>query len=334
MRSGLRLWSVALVTGLLGAAGCSHFKEQTAGYAQVSRFAAYPGCNHCSTPAPVVAQRLVPLPCPPPPPRCSPCPPCPSPCPPPCPPAAAGPVNPGGTVRGYEPPLAPEPTWRPSTDPGVRLAVPEPAPVSPPSDSTRLFGPEPMPPVPAAPAPPAASPPPASIPSKPPAGVGEERTTPATPPLPAGIPRFARAKNRVAAGLRPMIDGLDWLAANGYKTVLHLRAPGEDDVTDRRQFEARGLKYFSLEVSVPLTREVVEEFNHMIGDPGNQPLFVYDRDGILAGGLWYLHFRIADGASDEDARTNAARLGLKDDQSAEAKRMWLAIQQYLGGNKP
>ena len=32
----------------------------------------------------------------------------------------------------------------------------------------------------------------------------------------------------------------DWLAANGYKTVLHLRAPGEDDVTDRRQFEARG----------------------------------------------------------------------------------------------
>ena len=131
-----------------------------------------------------------------------------------------------------------------------------------------------------------------------------------------------------------MIDGLDWLAANGYKTVLHLRAPGEDDVTDRRQFEARGLKYFSLEVPIPLTREVVEEFNHMIGEVGNQPLFVYDRDGILAGGLWYLHFRIADGASDEDARANAARLGLKEDQSAEAKRMWLAIQQYLGGNKP
>jgi hypothetical protein len=168
----------------------------------------------------------------------------------------------------------------------------------------------------------------------PPAGVGEERSNAPTPALPAGIPRFARAKNRVAAGLRPMIDGLDWLAANGYKTVLHLRAPGEDDVTDRRQFEARGLKFYSLEVPLPLTREVVEEFNHMIGDPGNQPLFVYDRDGILAGGLWYLQFRIADGASDEVARTNAARLGLKDDQTPEAKRMWLAIQQYLGGNKP
>src|SRR5262249_17309869 len=79
-------------------------------------------------------------------------------------------------------------------------------------------------------------------------------------------------------------------------TVLHVRAPGEDDVTDRRQFEARGLKFFSLEVPIPLTREVVEEFNHMIGDPGNQPLFVYDRDGILAGGMWYLHIRIAAGA--------------------------------------
>jgi hypothetical protein len=113
-----------------------------------------------------------------------------------------------------------------------------------------------------------------------------------------------------------------------------VKAPGEDDVTDSRQFKAHGLNYFSLEVGLPLTREVVEEFNHMIGDPGNQPLFVYDSDGILAGGLWYLHFRIADGASDEDARTKAAQLGLKDDQSPGAKRMWLAIQQYLGGNKP
>jgi hypothetical protein len=196
-----------------------------------------------------------------------------------------------------------------------------------------LFGPEPTSPTPASPSP--AFPPPASIPGAPPAGVAEERTTSPTPSLPAGIPRFARAKNRVAAGLRPIsIDGIRWLAANGYKTVLHVKAPGEDDATDSRQFKAHGLNFFSLEVGLPLTREAVEEFNHMIGDPGNQPLFVYDSDGLLAGALWYLHFRIADGASEEDARNKAAQLGLKDDQSPEAKRMWLAIQQYLGGNKP
>src|SRR5262249_59141907 len=106
MCSGLRLWRVALVTGLWAAAGCCHFKEQTAGYAPVSRVAAFPGCNSCSTPPPVVAQRLVPTPCPCPSLRYSPCPPCPSPCPPTCPPRAAAPPPPPGPPPPSPPPPA------------------------------------------------------------------------------------------------------------------------------------------------------------------------------------------------------------------------------------
>ena len=45
--------------------------------------------------------------------------------------------------------------------------------------------------------------------------------------------------SRVTSGLRPQLDGLDWLQAHGYRTVLHIRAPGEDDTADRRQVEKR-----------------------------------------------------------------------------------------------
>jgi protein tyrosine phosphatase (PTP) superfamily phosphohydrolase (DUF442 family) len=159
-------------------------------------------------------------------------------------------------------------------------------------------------------------------------GVAEERAP--TPPLPVGIPQFATAKERVTNGLRPQLDGLDWLQANGYRTVLHIRPPGEDDTADRRQVEKRGLRYVSIELSPQtLTRTVADEFNRIVGDASGHPLFVYDREGMLAGGLWYLHFRIVDGLSDEAARTRAAGLGLREDLNGTHRTMWLAIQKLL-----
>src|SRR5262249_3020993 len=151
-----------------------------------------------------------------------------------------------------------------------------------------------------------------------------------TPLLPSGIPQFAIAKNQVATGLKPMLDGIDWLKQNGYRTVLHLRQPGGDDAADRRLFEMRGLKYLSLEVSPQtLSRAVVDEFNRIVDDRSNQPLFIYDKEGALTGGLWYLHFRTVDHLNDEEARIRAGRLGLREMQSGLHSEVWLAIQKYL-----
>ena len=63
------------------------------------------------------------------------------------------------------------------------------------------------------------------------------------------------------------------------------------------------------------------------------PLFVYDQTGVLAGGLWYLHFRTVDRDTDEVARLKAARLGLQSQQNADNRAMWLAIQRYLAEQK-
>jgi hypothetical protein len=169
-------------------------------------------------------------------------------------------------------------------------------------------------------------PPLANVPEKPAPRVDEDRETPA----PIDIPGFALARPNVSTGLRPFPDGIDWLKARGYKVVLHLRAPGEDNTAAQRQFEKKGLRYESLEVSpARLSKELYESFIKQVSDTNSHPLFVYDKDGSVAGGLWYLYFRVYHKQSDEKARAEAERLGLRFDEDVEHKTMWLAVQTLL-----
>jgi protein tyrosine phosphatase (PTP) superfamily phosphohydrolase (DUF442 family) len=150
--------------------------------------------------------------------------------------------------------------------------------------------------------------------------------------LPVGIPQFAVAKSKVSSGLKPDPDGLTWLAEKGYRAVLHIRQPGDDNSAHRNLIEMRGLKYLTMEVSPDtLTKDTVEQFNRLIADSDNLPLLVYDKDGMLAGGLWYLHFRTVEVLSEDEARVKAARLGLKADPEGDHKAMWQAIQRYSTG---
>ncbi len=153
-----------------------------------------------------------------------------------------------------------------------------------------------------------------------------------TPALPVGIPQFAYAvEGKVATGLKPHPEeGFAWLQANGFRTVLRLRLPNEADDADRRLAERHGLRYRSVELSPRLLeRKCVEEFSRIVADADGQPLFIYDGDGTLAGGLWYVHFRTVERLSEEQAQTQAARLGFKWDGNSEQKAMGEAIRRYL-----
>lgn len=157
----------------------------------------------------------------------------------------------------------------------------------------------------------------------------------ATPKMPVDIPQFAVAKPDVANGLEPFAEGIAWLKAHGYRTVLHVRAPDEEDDAARRAFENGGLKYLSIQVSPrTLSKEIVDEFTRTVNDAGNRPLFVYDKDGSLAGGLWYLHFRLADKMTEEKARAEAAHLGFRQEEEGPHRTMWVAVQKFLESQKP
>jgi protein tyrosine phosphatase (PTP) superfamily phosphohydrolase (DUF442 family) len=231
---------------------------------------------------------------------------------------------------GYAPPPSTGSALPPSTGssvpPNVRLAPPETVGqdqprTSPPRDVARLEPPQTV------------EPPPVSVPNGTPPVVKNE--PPASPRLPVDIPQFAMVRKGVASGQQPFPDGVAWLQSAGYRAVLYVRAPGETDTAAQRIFEKRGLRYLSIEVGPNnLTREVVERFNKIVADEANQPLFVFDRDSSLAGALWYINFRTAEGMSDEKARTEAARLGFRNDQDDNSRTMWIAVQKYLRDQNP
>ncbi len=155
------------------------------------------------------------------------------------------------------------------------------------------------------------------------------------PTYPADIPDFAIVQKGVANGKQPFPEGVKWLKEHGYKTVLHVRLPNKTDNAAKNIFESRGIGYLDLAVSPQtLNKDVVERFNQIVADDKNRPLFVFDEGGDLAGALWYLHFRTAEGMSDEKARAEASRLGFKQDKEGSHREMWIAVQNYLKNQNP
>ncbi len=246
---------------------------------------------------------------------------------PPPPPAQRLPEGPGlQPARAYEPqPPASDPSYATPPTPAQPLPA-QPQQPQQPEQPIQPNQPQPQPQT-AEPPQVALNPAPAQDPAS-----SEKRDTAVQPPL--DIPGFALAKTRVATGLKPFPDGIAWLQANGHRTVLHVRAPG-DDPAAQKQFEKYGLRYLTLEVTPGvLTRDAVETFNRQVTDQGNYPIFIFDKDGAMTGALWMIYFRLFEGVSEEKARLEAIRLGWKPDQDPEHKAMAAAVARYFQGQNP
>lgn len=131
----------------------------------------------------------------------------------------------------------------------------------------------------------------------------------------SGIVDFAEVKDGIATGQRPTIDGLDWLKSQRYKSVIYVRTAKEDDTTDRRQVELRDMKYVGQVISPQtLTKDWMEQFNRIVGESASTPIFVYG-DPATVGPVWYLHLRMVEFLTHDEARVRAGRFGLKDETS-------------------
>jgi protein tyrosine phosphatase (PTP) superfamily phosphohydrolase (DUF442 family) len=228
------------------------------------------------------------------------------------------------TSSGYSP--GPGGTWVPApqpqlpanvpatTEPPLAQAKPKPQVSENPPEPVRLLPPDLTEPAKPSPAPPAA--------------------VPGLDGLPAGIPAFAPVDDKLSTGLKPDLEGLDWLKAKGYRAVLFLRKPGSPDAADKEQIEKRGMKFRTLEVAPEkLDGKLVEAFNKIVADADNLPLFVYDNTGLLSGVMWYMHFRTADKLTADRARERASQFGLRQTGSDEVVAFWIAIQKYFEAKK-
>ena len=90
--------------------------------------------------------------------------------------------------------------------------------------------------------------------------------------------------------------------------------------------EELGLIHLSLPVAAEsLDTDLLAQFNRIVNDPENRPLFIHDSTGSRTGALWYLHRIQMDQTPHETARREAAQIGLRDTDTD----LWLAIQRLL-----
>jgi protein tyrosine phosphatase (PTP) superfamily phosphohydrolase (DUF442 family) len=318
-----------LATGL-ALTGCTTCKQQ-------SFAASRPGCNTCASPYVQAQVRLRPTPAPVP---------IPSPPPRPAPerppiarldaPAPIGsqdplyrqapddrpPLPPGGGSLADEP--APDPLAPNDAQPAAPTGPPPPARLGPPRslspyerrDVAKAFSYDDPPPT-------------ATVPHK--KGPGRVGSPEPKVTNPETLLNVKTAVRNVSSGLKPYPDDFAWLAKQGYRSVLHLRDPDRDDVADERLAKRARLKYQSL-VAAPerLDRRLYEDFVRAVNGTDDHPLYVYHKDGTVAGGLWYLYFHLHQGESDEVARGRARNLGLDfSDTSDPQIRMVEAVQRLV-----
>jgi hypothetical protein len=207
-------------------------------------------------------------------------------------------------LRNYPPPVIPG-------KPGPELILPEPIPGSgssrsdsPATPGYGVFGP------------------PVKAPAK------EPPVAPKPANTAAGLPGFTKAKDGVATGRKPSLEGFDSLKHAGYRTVVYLHPAGADTSAAKDVAATRKLSFVPIETTPEKLADAVALFNGTVRDRAMLPAYVYDDDGLRTGVMWYLHFRTVEAMNDDAARVRAKPLGFTTDGD-EAQAFALATQRYL-----
>lgn len=166
-----------------------------------------------------------------------------------------------------------------------------------------------------------------------PAPVAEKPAVKSSEKAALELPGFATVFDRgpVTASSKPSTDGFAWLKSNGYNTVVYLHDPDAKDVDSARQLtEKQGLKFVAIPTSPETLPAAYKTLAERVKDASAHPLHAFATSGNRAGSLWYLIFREVELLPDDAARVRAGKLGLeRPEDSEEAKRFWLAVQQFL-----
>ena len=129
---------------------------------------------------------------------------------------------------------------------------------------------------------------------------------------PSTIRNFLRVSTDFCTGGQPRPEHFAKLKAQGVKTVLNLRTPGEHRADEERQaIEQAGLKYFNIPVVYTAPKpEQADEFLKMTDDPANRPMFIHCTAAIRVGAFWLIRRVVRDGWTWDAALEEAKKVGL------------------------
>jgi uncharacterized protein (TIGR01244 family) len=128
------------------------------------------------------------------------------------------------------------------------------------------------------------------------------------------IRNFLRVNKDFCTGGQPRIEHLAALKADGVKSVINLRPPGEHRAQEEeRAAKELGLRYFNVPVVFTAPKdEQVAEFLKLTDDPANRPAFVHCAGAIRVGAFWMIRRVLRDDWTVERAEEEAREIGLRE----------------------
>jgi outer membrane protein assembly factor BamB/protein tyrosine phosphatase (PTP) superfamily phosphohydrolase (DUF442 family) len=128
------------------------------------------------------------------------------------------------------------------------------------------------------------------------------------------IRNFLRVNKDFCTGGQPRLEHLEQLKAEGVKSILNLRQPGEHRAAEEEaKAKELGLRYFNIPVLASSPKdEQADEFLKITDDPGNRPMFIHCTAAVRVGAFWMIRRVLRDGWKIEDAEKEAEKVGLRD----------------------
>lgn len=138
---------------------------------------------------------------------------------------------------------------------------------------------------------------------------------------PALLPNYVVVRPGLASAGRPSEEGLRQLKAQGFRTVVDLRAPSEEGVAQEKAIvEAQGLAYRHVPVTAAsLSAADVDAIQAVIDDARAAPVLLHCASANRVGAVWAV-LQARAGKPIDDAIAEGQRVGLKSQAMVEAAR--------------
>jgi uncharacterized protein (TIGR01244 family) len=128
------------------------------------------------------------------------------------------------------------------------------------------------------------------------------------------ILNFTLVTEQFCTSGQPKLEALEKLKAEGVKSILNLRTPGEHRAAEEEaKAKELGLKYFNIPVVYRDPKEEqATEFLKITDDPSNRPMLIHCTAAIRVGAFWMIRRVLRDGWTVEAAEEEAHKIGLRD----------------------
>ncbi|MGH9842897.1 MAG: serine hydrolase, partial [Blastocatellia bacterium] len=126
------------------------------------------------------------------------------------------------------------------------------------------------------------------------------------------IRNFLRVNQDFCTGGQPRLEHLEKLKADGIKTIINLRPPGEHRAAEEEEMAKKlGLRYINIPVVYATPKEEdADAFLKATDDKEDRPAFIHCAAAIRVGAFWMIRRVLRDGMSVEAAEEEAKKVGL------------------------